>query len=141
MAKKILLEVVTPDKLLLSKEVDVVVATGVDGEFGVLHGHIPFLASLAVGELRFRDGNETDYAAITGGFSEVTGTKVTILAEAAELSREIDVDRAQRARERAEKRLSQAQKEKVDYARAEAALQRALLRLRLAQRGAGGGAQ
>ncbi len=141
MAKKILLEVVTPDKLLLSKEVDVVVATGVDGEFGVLHGHIPFLASLAVGELRFRDGNETDYAAITGGFAEVTGTKVTILAEAAELAREIDVDRAQRARERAEKRLNQAQKEKIDYARAEAALQRAILRLRLAQRGAGGGAQ
>ena len=141
MANKILLEVVTPDKLLLSKEVDVVVATGVDGEFGVLHGHIPFLASLAVGELRFRDGNETDYAAISGGFAEVTGTKVTILAEAAELSREIDVDRAQRARERAEKRLNQAQKEKIDYARAEAALQRAILRLRLAQRSAGGGAQ
>ena len=141
MANKILLEVVTPDKLLLSKEVDVVVATGVDGEFGVLHGHIPFLASLAVGELRFRDGNQTDYAAITGGFAEVTGTKVTILAEAAELAREIDVDRAQRARERAEKRLSQAQKEQIDYARAEAALQRAILRLRLAQRGAGGGTQ
>ncbi len=141
MAKKILLEVVTPDKLLISKEVDVVVATGVDGEFGVLHGHIPFLASLAVGELRFRDGNETDYAAITGGFAEVTGTKVTILAEAAELAREIDVDRAQRARERAENRLNQAQKEKIDYARAEAALQRAILRLRLAQQGAGGGAQ
>jgi F-type H+-transporting ATPase subunit epsilon len=140
MANKILLEVVTPDKLLLSKEVDVVVATGVDGEFGVLHGHIPFLASLALGEMRFRDGSETEYAAISGGFAEVTGTKVTILAEAAELAREIDMDRAQRARERAQKRLAESQKEQVDYARAEAALQRAMLRMRIVERGQGGAA-
>ena len=74
MANKIMLEVVTPDKLLLSKEVDVVVATGVDGEFGVLHGHVPFLATLDIGELRYRDGNQEEYAAIAGGFAEVTGT-------------------------------------------------------------------
>ncbi len=134
MANKILLEVVTPDKLLLSKEVDVVVATSVDGEFGVLHGHVPFLASLAVGEMRFKDGNETDYAAIAGGFAEVTGEKVTILAEAAELAREIDVDRAQRARERAQQRLEKAKAEDMEYVRAEAALQRAILRLRTAER-------
>ena len=138
MANKILLEVVTPDKLLLSKEVDVVVATGVDGEFGVLYGHVPFLSSLAVGELRFREGNETEFAAVTGGFAEVTGTKVTILAEAAELAREIDVDRAKRARERAEQRLAQAQQEAMDYARAEAALKRAMLRMRVVERNVGG---
>jgi len=138
MANKILLEVVTPDKLLLSKEVDVVVATGTDGEFGVLHGHVPFLASLAVGEMRFKEGNDTDYAAISGGFAEVTGDKVTILAEAAELAREIDIDRAQRARERAQQRIEQTRAEEMDYARAEAALQRAMLRLRTAQRLGGG---
>lgn len=137
MANKIKLEVVTPDKMLLSKDVDVVVATGTEGEFGVLYGHIPFLASLAVGELRFRDGNQTEYAAITGGFAEVTGKKVTILAEAAELAREIDVDRAGRARERAEQRLAQARTEALDYTRAEAALHRAMLRLKVAGRASG----
>ena len=137
MANKIKLEVVTPDKLLLSKDVDVVVATGTEGEFGVLYGHIPFLASLAVGELRFRDGNQTEYAAISGGFAEVTGKKVTILAEAAELAREIDVDRAARARERAENRLAQSKAEAMDYTRAEASLHRAILRLKVANRSGG----
>ena len=118
----------------MSKEVDVVVATGVDGEFGVLHGHVPFLASLAIGEMRFRDGNDTEYAAIAGGFAEVTGEKVTILAEAAELAREIDIDRAQRARERAQQRMEKARAEELDYVRAEAALQRAMLRLHTAGR-------
>jgi F-type H+-transporting ATPase subunit epsilon len=136
MAKEILLEVVTPDKLLLSQKVEVLVATSVDGEFGVLAGHVPFLASLAVGELRFKTGNETEYAAIAGGFCEVTGEKVTILAEAAELAREIDVDRAQRARERAEQRVQKAADEQMDYIRAEIALQRAMLRLKVANRGA-----
>jgi F-type H+-transporting ATPase subunit epsilon len=134
MANKIKLEVVTPDKMLLSKDVEVVVATGTEGEFGVLYGHIPFLASLAVGEMRFRDGNQTEYAAISGGFAEVTGKKVTILAEAAELAREIDIDRAARARERAEKRLAQTKAEAMDYSRAEAALHRAMLRLKVTDR-------
>ncbi|MGD9124742.1 MAG: F0F1 ATP synthase subunit epsilon [Desulfarculaceae bacterium] len=140
MAKQILLEIVTPDKLLLSKEVDVVVATSVDGEFAVLAGHVPFLASLAVGELRFRIGNDVEYTAIAGGFAEVTGTKVTILAEAAEMAREIDLDRAHRARERAEKRLAQAQSEALEYAHAEAALKRAMLRLRIAEKSRGAAA-
>ncbi len=140
MAKKILLEVVTPDKLLLSKEVDVVVATSVDGEFAVLAGHVPFLASLDIGEMRFKVDGETDYAAIAGGFAEVTGEKVTILAEAAELAREIDIDRAQRARERAEKRLAQTQAEQLEYARHEAALKRAMLRIRVAEKSRGASA-
>lgn len=135
MANKILLEVVTPDKLLLSKEVEAVVATGVDGEFGVLYGHVPFLATLDIGELRFRDGAHTDYAAIAGGFAEVTGSKVTVLAEAAELAREIDVDRAQRAREKAEQRLAKMKGEDMEYIRVEAALKRAMLRMRIVQRG------
>jgi F-type H+-transporting ATPase subunit epsilon len=135
MANKILLEVVTPDRLLLSKEVDVVVATSVEGEFAVLYGHVPFLASLAVGELKLKDGGNTDYAAINGGFAEVTGTKVTVLAESAELAREIDVDRARKARERAEQRLAKTASEQINYARAEAALRRALLRMKVAERG------
>jgi len=135
MANKIKLEVVTPDKLLLSKDVEVVVCTGVDGEFGVLAGHVPFLSALAIGELRFRDGNATDYAAVSGGFAEVTGDKVTVLAEAAELAREIDVDRAKRARERAEQRLAKTAAEQLEYSRAEAALQRAMLRMRVAEKG------
>jgi len=135
MANKILLEVVTPDRLLVSKEVDVVVATGVDGEFGVLYGHVPFLATLDIGELRYRDGNEVEYLAVAGGFAEVTGKKITVLAEAAELAEEIDVQRAEKARERAERRLEEARKrEEIDYARAEAALRRALVRLRVASR-------
>jgi len=134
MANKILLEVVTPDRLLVSKEVDVVVATSVEGEFGVLFGHVPLLANLAVGELRFKDGNLTEYVAVAGGFAEVTGTKITILAEAAELAREIDVDRAKRARDRAEQRLAKSQAEQIDYARAEAALRRSMIRARVAER-------
>lgn len=139
MANKILLEVVTPDKQLLNKEVDAVVATGVDGEFGVLYGHVPFLASLSIGELRFRDGNQTEFAAISGGFAEVTGKKITVLAEAAELAREIDVDRAKRARERAEQRMDQAAQEQLDYTRAEAALKRSMLRMRVVERASGMG--
>ncbi len=137
MANKILLEVVTPDRLLLSKEVDVVVATSVEGEFGVLAGHAPLLATLAIGEMRYRDGNALDYAAVAGGFCEVTGEKVTILAESAELAREIDVDRAKRARERAEQRLAKSQSEQLDYVRAEAALKRAMIRMRVAERAHG----
>jgi F-type H+-transporting ATPase subunit epsilon len=134
MANKILLEVVTPDRLLLSKEVDVVVASSVEGEFAVLHGHVPFLASLAVGELRYKDGNDTQYAAVAGGFAEVTSTKVTVLAEAAEMAREIDIDRARKARERAEQRLAKSASEQLNHARAEAALRRAMLRMRVAER-------
>jgi F-type H+-transporting ATPase subunit epsilon len=137
MANKILLEVVTPDRLLVSKEVDVVVATSVEGEFGVLYGHVPFLANLAIGELRFKDGNATEYAAVAGGFAEITGSKVTILAEAAELAREIDVDRVKRARDRAEQRLTKSQTEQIDYARAEAALRRSMIRARVAERSKG----
>ena len=137
MAEQIKLEVVTPDKLVLSEDVDVVVAPGSEGQFGVLHGHIPFLSSLEEGELWYRIGKKTEYLAVNGGFSEVLGTKVTILAEAAELAREIDIDRAQKARERAEKRLAEARREELDHVRAEAALRRAVLRLRVAERAKG----
>jgi F-type H+-transporting ATPase subunit epsilon len=131
-ADKIKLEVVTPERPLVSQEVDIVVATSTEGEFGVLPHHAPLLTTLAAGELRYRTGAEVDYLAVMGGFAQVAENRVTILADSAERAREIDIDRAQRARERAEKRLAAARAEEVDFIRAEAALQRALLRIKLA---------
>jgi F-type H+-transporting ATPase subunit epsilon len=129
------LEVVTPDRLVLSESVDIVMAIGSLGEFGILPNHVPFLTTLMAGELRYRKGNQLDYMVVTGGFVEVSHNKVTVLAEAAESAREIDLDRAKRAKERAEKRMALARSEAVDYIRAEAALRRALLRLKVAERG------
>lgn len=134
MAKKFLLEIYTPDKLLLKKEVESMVATSIDGEFGVLYGHVPLLTSLTIGEMRFREGKQVEYAAVAGGFAEVTGKKVTILAEAAELARHIDVDRAERALERAEQRIKKMHDEHVDYMRAEISLKKAMLRLKVVER-------
>lgn len=134
MANKILLEVVTPDRKVVSTEADVVVCPGVEGQFGVLYGHIPFLSALDIGEMYYRDGAKTEYLAVSGGFAEVTGTKVTVVAEAAELGHEIDVERARRAMERAQARLAAAKTEAIDWARAEAALRRALTRMRVASR-------
>jgi F-type H+-transporting ATPase subunit epsilon len=134
MADKLELEVVTPDRLVASETVDIVMANGALGEFGILPSHIPFLTPLQPGELRYRKGGQLEYLAVTGGFAEVSNNKVTILAEAAEKAREIDLDRAKRAKERAEKRLAQAKAEDIDFARAEMALKRALLRLRVVEK-------
>jgi F-type H+-transporting ATPase subunit epsilon len=132
--KQLLLEVVTPDRLVLSTEAEVVVCPGIEGQFGVLFGHIPFLSVLDIGEMYYRSGNKTEHLAVAGGFAEVTGTKVTIVAEAAELGKEIDVERARRAMERAQKRLAAAKTEQIDWARAEAALRRAMVRTKVAAR-------
>ena len=134
MAEKILLEVVTPDRKLLSTEADVVVLPGAEGQFGVLYGHIPFLSALDIGEMYYRDGAKTEYLSVSGGFAEVTGKKVTIVAEAAEIGREIDIERARRAMERAQQRLATAKTEAIDYTRAEAALRRAVMRMKVAGR-------
>jgi F-type H+-transporting ATPase subunit epsilon len=133
MADKILLEVVTPEKTVLSEMVDIVVAPGEEGEFGVLPNHIPFLTKLKVGELRFRIGNATRYVAIMGGFAEVLPDHVTVLATAAEEATQIDVVRAKAARERAERRLKEA-KDRFEFTRAQAAIQRAIARLRIAEK-------
>ena len=132
--KALLLEVVTPDRLVLSTEADVVVCPGVEGQFGVLVGHIPFLSALEIGEMYYRKGGQIEYLAVSGGFAEVTGAKVTIVAEAAEKGREIDIERAKRAQERAEKRLAAAKTEEIDWTRAEAALRRAMVRAKVAGR-------
>ena len=132
MAENIFLEVVTPQKAVVSEEAQIVVAPGSEGEFGVLRGHTTFLTSLKVGTLRYKDSSGKErYLFVNGGFAEVLPNKVTLLAESAERRSQIDVDRARKAKERAEKRLSAASAD-VDMVRAEAALKRALHRLDIA---------
>ena len=126
------LEVVTPERVAYSGQVASLQAPGSEGSFGVLAGHIPLLTSLQIGRLRFveEDGNEVQMA-ISGGFVEVGREQVAVLAETAERVEEIDVARAEAARQRAEERLARAREERVDVARAEAALARAVNRIRI----------
>ena len=126
------LEIVTPDKLLVREQVDEVEIPGVEGYFGVLPGHTPMLASLAVGEMWYRKGQEKTYLSLAFGFAEVLPDRVTILAQIAERAEEIDLNRAEDAKKRAETRLQQARD--VDYDRARAALQKAVVRLQVASR-------
>ena len=129
------LEVVTPSGAVVSEEVDIVTAPGVGGEFGVLANHAPFLSTIKTGTLSFKKDKVSKYLMVTGGFTEVSNNKITFLVESAEFGNDIDVDRALRAKERAEKRLVQAQQAavKINRVRAEAALQRALARIRTAE--------
>jgi F-type H+-transporting ATPase subunit epsilon len=136
MAEKIKLEVVTPKGAVVSEDVDIVTAPGFGGEFGVLANHAPFLSTIKIGTLSYKQGTTTEDLMVSGGFCEVSNNKITFLVESAERGHEIDVERALLAKERAEKRLAQAtqQKETIDRARAEAALQRAMARLKLGQK-------
>ncbi|MDH4101296.1 MAG: F0F1 ATP synthase subunit epsilon [Nitrospirota bacterium] len=133
MAEKIKLDVVTPTRTIVSEEVDEVTAPGADGEFGVLPGHAPFLTTLKAGELSYRKGSEKKFVSIIWGFADVHGDKMIVLAEKAETSEEIDVDRADAARRRAEERLAAAT-EAVDRERAEKSLERAKARLEVARK-------
>jgi F-type H+-transporting ATPase subunit epsilon len=136
---RIQLEVVTPERLVLSTEVDEVTAPGALGYFGVLPGHTPFLTTLGMGELGYRIGNQWEYLAITWGYAEVLPNKVTILTETAEMAAEIDIERAERAQRRAEERLREwsTTVADVDFERATAALQRAFIRLQVARKRVG----
>jgi F-type H+-transporting ATPase subunit epsilon len=127
------LQIVTPDRLLVHEMVDEVEIPGTAGYFGVLPGHTPLLAALTVGELWYRKGSEKTYLAIAFGFAEVLPDRVTILARLAERANEIDVERAESARKRAEERLSRTQPE-VDYERARIALMKSLIRLQVSSR-------
>ena len=133
MAKKLLLEVVTPEKLLLSQEVDEVIAPGVEGEFGVLPGHTYFISGLKIGELRYRLAERMEYMSVLWGYAEVTPTRVTILAEIAEKAEDIDVDRALAAVEKAQKRLEVGGLPS-DLKEAQISLEKARLRKRIAER-------
>ena len=126
------LEVVTPDKTVVSDEVEMVVCPGVEGEFGVLPQHVSLLSALKIGDLRYRVNGKDENVFISGGFADVNNNVLSVLAESAELAGDIDAARAQAAKERAEKRLA-AHDESVDQTRAEAALQRAVTRLQVAQ--------
>jgi F-type H+-transporting ATPase subunit epsilon len=132
---KLHLEVVTPARVVLEKEVDIVVVPGSEGEFGVLPGHVSFLSGIVPGELRYTAGSEKETVAVTTGFAEVFKDKVSILVDAAERAPEIDVERARKAMERAKERLSRDRSDKeIDFARAEAALRRAVARLKVVQK-------
>ena len=137
MAGTIRLEVVTPEKIVVSEEAQIVMAPGVLGEFGVLIGHTPFLTALKTGVVRFNDSQGHEHIIfVSGGFAEALPGQVTILAESAERRRDIDVERARAALERAQKRLAEMRaKEEIDFTRAQAALQRAILRLKIAESG------
>ncbi|MCA1792629.1 MAG: F0F1 ATP synthase subunit epsilon [Desulfotignum sp.] len=131
MAEKLFLEVVTPQKAIVSEPVDSVVAPGSEGEFGALKGHTPFLTSLKLGTLRYTDAQKKDrHLFVNGGFAEVLPDKVTILAESAERDSDIDVARARAAKERAEQRLA-TRAAGIDLLRAEMALRRAVHRLNI----------
>ena len=131
------LQVVTPDRLIVQEQVDEVEIPGAEGYFGVLPGHTPLLASLAVGELWYRKGQEKFYLSLAFGFAEVLPDRVTILARLAERAEDIDVERAAQARRRAEERLAQS-KSDFDYERARIALTKSIMRLQVSARVPGG---
>jgi F-type H+-transporting ATPase subunit epsilon len=133
-ADRLSLEVATPSRLVIAEQVDEVVVPGIEGYFGVLPGHAPLLSTLGIGELMYRIGRDERHAAVSGGFCEVRNDKVIVLADSAELPTDIDRARAERARERAEQRLSGRSSDEIDYGRAAAALARALIRLQVASR-------
>jgi F-type H+-transporting ATPase subunit epsilon len=135
MAERLTLELATPTRLVVAETVDEVVVPGSEGYFGVLPGHAPLLATLGIGELMYRVGRDERHVAVAGGFAEVRNDKVIVLADTAELPQDIDRGRAERARDRAEQRLSGRSQEEVDYRRAAAALARAQTRLQVANRG------
>jgi F-type H+-transporting ATPase subunit epsilon len=132
METKLKLEIVTPNGLLLSEDIDEVTATGTEGEFGVLPGHIPFVTTLKIGMLTYKKGNDTRYVFVSSGFAEVMPDRVIILADSAEKSEDIDIERAKAAMKRAEERLKKA--EEVDFARATSSLERAITRAQIAEK-------
>jgi len=129
---KLLLEIVTPDKSLVREDVDEVELPGAEGYLGVLPGHTPLLTTLHVGELWYRIGAEKSYLSVAFGFAEVLPDRVTILAQVAERAHDIDVERAEAAKRRAEERL--AARADMDFERARVALMKSLIRLQVASR-------
>ena len=131
----LLLEIVTPERLAYSDTVDAVNLPGIEGELGVLPHHAPLVSMLGVGELRIRKGGQEEAFAIVGGFLQVRPDKVVVMAETADIASEIDLEKAQEARRSAERLLEgAAPTDTADLAAARAALQQALLRIRVAER-------
>jgi F-type H+-transporting ATPase subunit epsilon len=129
MESNLKLEIVTPYGLILSEDVDEVTCSGSEGEFGVLPGHVPFFTTLKIGMLVYKKGNSTRYVFVNWGYAEVGPDRVMILADSAEKSEDIDVERAKAAMKRAEERLRKT--EEFDFARASSSLERAVARVQL----------
>jgi len=130
---KMTVEVVTPERVVYSGQAEMVIARGVVGDLGILPNHMPLVSPLKTAPVRIKtEGDKEVKMAVSGGFMEVRGDKVTILAESAELPGDIDVERAKAAKSRAEKRLAEKYPE-LDFQRAERALQRAITRLDVAK--------
>jgi len=132
MADKIRLEIVTPYGLVFTDDVDEIIASGSEGEFGVLPDHVPFLTTLKIGMLTYKKGSETGQFFVNWGYAEVGPDKVTILADSAERSEDISVERAREAMKRAEERLKKL--EEFDEARARASIERSLMRVQIAEK-------
>jgi len=130
-SERIKLDIVTPYGSVFSDEVEEATATGTEGEFGVLAGHAPFLTTLRPGRFTCVQEGRKVYFFVGSGFSEVGPDKIMVLADSAEKSEDIDVERAHEAKKRAEDRMQQ--QEKIDFSRAESALERALARIRVAE--------
>ncbi|MFS0555744.1 F0F1 ATP synthase subunit epsilon [Brevibacillus sp. 179-C9.3 HS] len=130
---KMTVEVVTPERVVYSGQAEMVIARGLQGEIGIMPNHVPLVTPLKTAPVRIKtEGDKEVKMAVSGGFMEVRGDKVTILAETAEMPGDIDVERAKSAKERAEKRLAEKYAE-LDVKRAERALQRAMARLDVAK--------
>lgn len=134
MAGNIMLEIVTPEKSVVSEAAQIVMAPGSLGEFGVLVGHTPFMSTLKMGSVHYRDSEGQErFVFVSGGFAEALPEKVTILAESAERRADIDLERAKSALKRAQERLASEDKLDIDFERARIALERALHRVKLAE--------
>ncbi|ETI69538.1 MULTISPECIES: F0F1 ATP synthase subunit epsilon [Neobacillus] len=132
--KTIKVSVVTPDGPVYESDVEMVSTKAQSGELGILPGHIPMVAPLQIGAVRLKKEGNMEFIAVSGGFLEVRPDQVTILAQSAETASEIDVERALRAKERAEQRMRDQKAEHIDFRRAELALQRAINRLAVSER-------
>ena len=128
------LEIVTPDRSLVSQQVDEVYLPGSEGYFGVLPGHTPLLATLQVGEMWYRVGQDKHFLALAFGFAEVLPDRVTVLAQIAERAQDIDVGRAEAAKKRAEERIARSPQADLDFERARIAMMKSLIRLQVAAR-------
>ncbi len=132
---KLTLEIVTPDRALVRESVDEVQVPAADGYMGILPGHTPLLATLQVGQLSYRIGQQTTVLHVAFGFVEVLPDRVTVLAQIAERAEDIDIERAESAKRRAEERLAQAsQGQGIDFERARVAMMKSLIRLQVASR-------
>jgi F-type H+-transporting ATPase subunit epsilon len=136
MAEQLKFELVTPQKKVVSESVDEITATGALGEFGVLQGHAPFLTSLKIGELSYKQGGTTKFLAVSNGYFEVVNDQVTVLVDSAEFAEEIDLDRAKKAMAKSEEKIKALAPDDTDYKAMEAALQRALIRMQVAAKSA-----